>query len=27
VKGARLGLSQNMGGSGASSVVHVFQGV
>ncbi len=27
VKGARVGLSQNMGGSGASSVVHVFQGV
>jgi len=27
VKGARTGLSQNMGGSGASSVVHIFQGV
>jgi acetyl-CoA C-acetyltransferase len=27
VKGARLGMSQNMGGSGASSVVHIFQGV
>jgi acetyl-CoA C-acetyltransferase len=27
VKGARIGLSQNMGGSGASSVVHIFQGV
>jgi acetyl-CoA C-acetyltransferase len=27
VKGARLGLAQNMGGSGASSVVHIFQGV
>ncbi len=27
VKGARLGLTQNMGGSGASSVVHIFQGV
>jgi len=27
VEGARTGLSQNMGGSGASSVVHIFQGV
>jgi acetyl-CoA C-acetyltransferase len=27
VKGARLGLTQNMGGSGASSVVHIFEGV
>ncbi|MBI5709495.1 MAG: thiolase domain-containing protein [Candidatus Eisenbacteria bacterium] len=27
VKGARIGLAQNMGGSGASSVVHVFEGV
>jgi acetyl-CoA C-acetyltransferase len=27
VKGAQLGLAQNMGGSGASSVVHVFEGV
>jgi acetyl-CoA C-acetyltransferase len=27
VDGARIGLAQNMGGSGASSVVHVFQGV
>ncbi|OGF22270.1 MAG: acetyl-CoA acetyltransferase [Candidatus Eisenbacteria bacterium RBG_19FT_COMBO_70_11] len=27
VKGARLGLAQNMGGSGASSVVHIFEGV
>jgi len=27
VQGARIGLAQNMGGSGASSVVHVFQGV
>lgn len=27
VEGARLGLTQNMGGSGASSVVHVFEGV
>lgn len=27
VERARVGLSQNMGGSGASSVVHVFQGV
>jgi acetyl-CoA C-acetyltransferase len=27
VKGARVGLAQNMGGSGASSVVHVFRGV
>ena len=27
VKGARIGLAQNMGGSGASSVVHIFQGV
>jgi acetyl-CoA C-acetyltransferase len=27
VEGARLGLAQNMGGSGASSVVHIFQGV
>jgi len=25
VKGARVGLSQNMGGSGASTVVHVFE--
>jgi acetyl-CoA C-acetyltransferase len=25
VKGAHLGLAQNMGGSGASSVVHVFE--
>jgi acetyl-CoA C-acetyltransferase len=24
VKGARTGLAQNMGGSGASSVVHIF---
>jgi acetyl-CoA C-acetyltransferase len=27
VEGARVGLTQNMGGSGASSVVHVFEGV
>lgn len=27
VRGARIGLAQNMGGSGASSVVHVFSGV
>ena len=27
VKGARVGLTQNMGGSGASSVVHIFKGV
>ncbi len=27
VKGARVGLAQNMGGSGASSVVHLFEGV
>jgi acetyl-CoA C-acetyltransferase len=27
VRGARLGLAQNMGGSGASSVVHVFERV
>ncbi len=27
VTNARLGLTQNMGGSGASSVVHVFEGV
>jgi len=27
VKDARIGLAQNMGGSGASSVVHIFQGV
>ncbi|MFA6166942.1 MAG: thiolase domain-containing protein [Gemmatimonadaceae bacterium] len=27
VKGARIGLAQNMGGSGASSVVHIFEGV
>jgi len=27
VKGARVGLAQNMGGSGASSVVHVLRGV
>jgi acetyl-CoA C-acetyltransferase len=27
VQGARIGLTQNMGGSGASSVVHIFQGV
>lgn len=26
VQGARLGLAQNMGGSGASSVVHIFEG-
>lgn len=26
VEGARLGLAQNMGGSGASAVVHIFQG-
>lgn len=27
VDGANIGLAQNMGGSGASSVVHIFQGV
>jgi acetyl-CoA C-acetyltransferase len=27
VDGAKIGLAQNMGGSGASSVVHIFQGV
>jgi acetyl-CoA C-acetyltransferase len=27
VKGARVGLAQNMGGSGASSVVHIFEGI
>jgi len=27
VEGARIGLTQNMGGSGASSVVHIYQGV
>lgn len=27
VKGARIGLAQNMGGSGASSIVHIFEGV
>ncbi len=27
VEGARTALAQNMGGSGASSVVHIFQGV
>jgi acetyl-CoA C-acetyltransferase len=27
VAGARIGLAQNMGGSGASSVVHIFQRV
>jgi acetyl-CoA C-acetyltransferase len=27
VENPRLGLAQNMGGSGASSVVHIFQGV
>jgi acetyl-CoA C-acetyltransferase len=27
VDGARIGLCQNMGGSGASSVVHIFEGV
>lgn len=27
VEGARIGLAQNMGGSGASSTVHIFQGV
>ena len=27
VRGARLGLAQTMGGSGASSVVHILQGV
>ena len=26
VQGARVGLAQNMGGSGASSVVHIFEG-
>ena len=26
VDGARIGLTQNMGGSGASSVVHIFEG-
>jgi acetyl-CoA C-acetyltransferase len=26
VAGARIGLAQNMGGSGASSVVHIFEG-
>ncbi len=26
VQGARIGLAQNMGGSGASSAVHIFQG-
>lgn len=27
VEGARTGLAQNMGGSGASSVVHIFEGI
>jgi hypothetical protein len=27
VKGATIGLTQNMGGSGASSVIHVFERV
>ncbi len=27
VENARIGLTQNMGGSGASSVVHIFEGV
>lgn len=27
VENARIGLTQNMGGSGASSVVHIFQGL
>jgi acetyl-CoA C-acetyltransferase len=27
VKDARIGLTQNMGGSGASCVVHVYEGV
>jgi len=27
VEGANIGLAQNLGGSGASSVVHIFQGV
>lgn len=27
VQGANIGLAQNMGGSGASSVVHIFRGV
>jgi len=27
VDGAKVGLAQNMGGSGASSVVHIFKGV
>jgi acetyl-CoA C-acetyltransferase len=27
VKGARIGMTQNMGGSGASSVVHIYEGV
>ncbi len=26
VKGARIGLTQNMGGSGGSSIVHIFEG-
>ncbi|MHC4493556.1 MAG: thiolase C-terminal domain-containing protein, partial [Planctomycetota bacterium] len=25
VRDARIGLTQNMGGSGASSVVHIFE--
>ncbi len=27
VEGANIGVTQNMGGSGASSVVHVFESV
>ena len=27
VEGARIGMTQNMGGSGASSVVHIFEGI
>jgi acetyl-CoA C-acetyltransferase len=27
VKGAKVGLTQNMGGTGGSSVVHIFEAV
>lgn len=27
VEGARIGLTQNMGGSGASCVIHIMEGV
>jgi acetyl-CoA C-acetyltransferase len=27
VEGARVGLAQNMGGSGGSTVVHILEGI